>query len=86
MDKGQTIAFELLHDEPFAAKESDREFLLERDTDLDATSRGQEAVFLTDQAAAKLAQVDRDDLAGKGGGKRKLLTRGGRVGVHRDEQ
>ena len=86
MDEDQAVAFESLHDETFSAKESDGEFLLKCDTNLYAACSGQKAVLLADQLATKLAQIDGENLAGEGRGKREFLALGGVIGVDRDEE
>ena len=71
--EAEAVALQLLHDEAFAAEQADADPPLERDADRDAARRAQERVLLTDQRAAQLLQIHRQDLAGIGRGERDLL-------------
>ena len=53
--EAQAVAFELLHDEAFAAEQPDAELLLERDADRDAAGRAEERVLLADEMSAERA-------------------------------
>ena len=64
--EAQAIAFELLHDEAFAAEQADADLALEGDADRDAARGAEERVLLADQVPAERLQVHRDDLAGIG--------------------
>jgi hypothetical protein len=86
VDEGHAIAFQLLHDEAFAAEEAHAELLLQVDAQRHAAGRTQEGVLLADQHAAELTQVHRHDLAGVRGRERHPLLLGRVVGVDRGEQ
>ena len=86
VDERQAVAGEPLHDEPLAAEQADADPPLERDPDRDAAGGAEERILLTDQFAAKLLQIHRQDLAGIGRGKRHLLLARALVGEHRHEQ
>ena len=73
MHEAEAVAFELLHDEPFAAEQADADPPLERDADGDAARGAQERVLLADQRAAELLQIHRQDLAGVRRRERHLL-------------
>lgn len=68
VDDGEALAGEALHDEAFAAEETDAEFFLEGDADLDAAGGADEGVFLADDFAAVLVEEEGDHLAGVRGG------------------
>ena len=68
VDEGQAVAFELLHDEAFAAEQAGADLLLEGDADRDALGGAEERILLADQLAAQLGQVHGHDLARIGRG------------------
>ena len=84
--EAEAVAFQLLHDEAFAAEQTDADSPLERDADRDAARRAQERVLLTDQRAAQLLQIHRQDLARIGRGERDLLLAATAVGEDGHEQ
>ena len=57
------VALQPLHDEAFAAEQSDAELALERDAEADALGRDEERVLLGNEFAAQLGQVHGHDLA-----------------------
>jgi hypothetical protein len=82
----QPVAFELLHDEALAAEEAREEALLERDADRHTLRGGQERVLLTDQLAAEVVEVEREDRAGVGRRERDAGLAAALVREHRGEQ
>src|SRR5690606_22503620 len=58
------VALELLHDETFAAEEARHDAFLQRDADRHALGRREKSIFLADEPAAVLAQVERETRAG----------------------
>ncbi|RMO69998.1 Transcriptional regulator [Pseudomonas syringae pv. aptata] len=86
MHEHPAVAFQLLQDETFAPKQAGEDFLLELDTDGDAFGAGQETVFLTDQLAAEITQVERQDRAGVGRCKRHAALTRTLLRKHRGEQ
>ena len=77
--EAEAVAFELLHDEPFAAEQADAELALEGDADRDALGRAEERVLLADQLPAELLQIHRQDLAGIRRRERDLLLAAARL-------
>ena len=51
--EAEAVAFELLHDEAFAAEQADADLLLERDADRHAARRAEERVLLADEMPAE---------------------------------
>src|SRR5688572_23259841 len=74
VDECDAVAGEALHDEAFAAEESDADLFLEGDADLGALGGAEEGVLLADHFAAQLTEAHGDDLAGVGGGEGDLLA------------
>ncbi len=64
VDERPAVALQALHDEAFAAEQADAELALERDADRHALGGREKRVFLRDQLATDLGEMDRDDLAG----------------------
>src|SRR6185369_11559402 len=63
VDECDAVAAEALHNEPFAAKQPDADFLPECDVDADALGGTHEGIFLADDLAAVLIEMQRDDLS-----------------------
>ena len=63
------VAFNLLHDEAFAAEQAREDAFLQKHAQPHAARARQKAVFLADDAAAVLGQPQRQHGAGVGGGK-----------------
>jgi hypothetical protein len=82
----RAVPFELLEDEPLAAEKPRAQPTVEGDPHGDAAGGAEEGVFLAEQPAAMLAQVDRDDLARIGRGERHLLPARAVVAEHGHEQ
>ena len=68
LDKGKTVAGDLLHNKAFAAKEAGAQGLLKMHGQLQALFHSQETALLHNDAVAGSDLVG-DDRAGKGGGK-----------------
>src|SRR5262249_32912602 len=62
------VAVEPLHDETFAAEETDAHPALKREAKRHTACRAEEALFLTEERAAHLAQMHGNDLARVGRG------------------
>ena len=86
MHEHPAIAFQLLHDETFAAEQAGHHLALEVHADLHPARAGQEAVLLADQLAAELVQLHRDHRArvGRSEGDLGLALAG--MGVDRGKQ
>ena len=82
----QPLALEALHDEAFAAEQTDAELALERDADAHALGGGEERVLLRHQLAADVRQVDRNDLPRIGRAERDALLLAALVQEDRHEQ
>ena len=82
----QPIAFEALHDEALAAEQADADLALEGDPDRHAAGRAQERVLLTNQRAAQLLEIHRQDLAGIRRRERHLLLAGPLIGEDGHEE
>ncbi len=80
------ITFELLQDKAFAAEQSGEDFLLKLDADGDALGTGQKAVFLADQLAAEISQVQGQNGAGVGRSESDSAFAGALLREHRGKQ
>ena len=63
VDKRPAVALKTLHDEALTAEQTDAELALKSNADRHAFRSRQEGVFLRDQLATDLGEMDRDDLA-----------------------
>ena len=63
MDERLSVAVEALHDEALAAEQAGHDLSLEVDADRDALGGAQEGVFLRDQRAAQVSELERNDRA-----------------------
>src|SRR5881628_3435512 len=86
MHEAEAVTLEPLHDESLAAEQPDADSPLERDPNRDTARRAQEGILLTDQLAAELLQVHREDLSWIRRRKSHLLLAAALVGEHRHEQ
>ena len=86
VNKRQAVAFQFLHDETFAAKQADTEFLLKGDAERYTFGGAQERIFLADQQPAQFAQVHCNNGAGVGGGKCHAAFGRAKVLIHRGKQ
>ena len=86
MQKRHAVTIEFLHDEALAAKKSGAELFLERDTKRHALGGAQKRVFLADEGATNLLEVDRHDLARIGRTESDLAFFAAGIGVDRGEQ
>ncbi|RMP11673.1 Transcriptional regulator [Pseudomonas syringae pv. delphinii] len=80
------ITFELLQDKAFAAEQSGEDFFLKLDADGDALGAGQKTVFLADQLAAEIAQIQGQDGAGVGRSESDPALAGALLREHRGKQ
>src|SRR5437762_8242269 len=86
MDEAEAVAFEALHDEPFAAEQPHAEAPLKRDADRHATCRAEKRILLADQRAAQLLQIHRQDLSRIRRRERDVLLAVALVGEDRHEE
>ena len=63
VDEAETVAFEPLHDEAFAAEQADADLPLEGDANRHASRRAEERVLLADELTAERRQIEREDAA-----------------------
>ena len=86
MNESHTITLELLHNEPFSAKEPDTESSLKFNSNMNSFGRRQKGIFLTDDFVVQLAQIHRNDLSRIRSGKSDVrFTRSAmRVGGHKE--
>ncbi len=86
MHECPAVAWQSLHDEALTAEESHAELALKRDPDRHPLVGSEERIFLRDQLAADLRQMDRDDFAGIRCAEREALLPGATVEEDRHEQ
>jgi hypothetical protein len=85
VNKCEAIAFELLQHKTFTAKEPGTQTFLKCDAERHAFCRAQESIFLTQQSAAQLRQIHRNDFAGICGTKSHFAFLSAAVHEHRGE-
>src|SRR5262249_47330528 len=84
--EAETVAFQLLHDEAFAAEQADTDLLLERDADGHTLRGTEERVLLADELSTQPREIHGQDAAGVRRSERDAVLAGRVVGEHRHEQ
>ena len=84
--ESETLTFQLLHDETFAAEEAGADLALQRDADGDTFRAAEEGILLHMELATQLREIDGDDLAGIGGGESQRRAPAALVLVHGHEK